>query len=289
MNNLTQYDDFLSEGLLSTVSAFLKAQYNNIFKDPNKALNNLFNDFTKRLDKEKNVSNLYQRFIRSNQTTVQNEINNASSIDEVNKVLTDNIKYFYFSLNPVINKLQDSDFNMKNIFEKSRDKRLQTLMSYPEDQFSNAVQQYVNDGVLPWIKKDSGLDKQENRQQTQEPQSQFEKESIMYNIAKILEADDPNQQQQANQQQANQEDDLVKYKKSAIKWINITLFDLLKLKFTDINQGNTGNIVVQLSKQMKGTMNDNAKKTILNNIINMNKEQLQGLANYLQIKDIGKL
>ena len=289
MNNLTQYDDFLSEGLLSTVSAFLKAQYNNIFKDPNKALNNLFNDFTKRLDKEKNVSNLYQRFIRSNQTTVQNEINNASSIDEVNKVLTDNIKYFYFSLNPVINKLQDSDFNMKNIFEKSRDKRLQTLMSYPEDQFSNAVQQYVNDGVLPWIKKDSGLDKQENKQQIKEPQSQFEKESIMYNIAKILEADDPNQQQQANQQQANQEDDLAKYKKSAIKWINITLFDLLKPKFTDINQGNTGNIVVQLSKQMKGTMNDNAKKTILNNIINMNKEQLQGLANYLQIKDLGKL
>jgi hypothetical protein len=40
---------------------------------------------------------------------------------------------------------------------------------------------------------------------------------------------------------------------------------------------------------MKGTMNDNAKKTILNNIINMNKEQLQGLANYLQLKDIGNL
>jgi hypothetical protein len=286
MNNLTQYDDFLSEGLLSTVSAFLKAQFNNIFKDPNKALNNLFNDFTKRLDKEKNISNLYQRFIRANQTTVQNEINNAESIDAINKILTDNIKYFYFSLNPVINKLQNSDFNMMTIFERSKDKRFQTLMSYPEDQFSNAVQQYVNDGVLPWIKKDSGLDKQLNKQ-TQEPQqdqNQSAKENIMYNIAKILEADDPNQQ--ANQQQSNQEEDLVKYKKSAIKWLNLTLYDLLKPKFTNMNQGNIGNMVEQLSKQMKGSNNDNAKKTILNNVINMNKEQLQKLAEYLKIKDI---
>jgi hypothetical protein len=284
MNNLTQYDDFLSEGLLSTVSAFLKAQYNNIFKDPNQSLNRLFNDFTKRLDKEKNVSNLYQSFIRTNQNVIQNEINAAESIDDINKLITDNLKYFYFTLSPVINKLQDPDFNMKTIFEKSRDKRLQTLMSYPEDQFSNAVQQYVNDGIIPWIKKDSGLDKQTN-QQTQEPpqtQNQSAKESIMYNITKILEADEPNQQE-------NQENDLTKYKKSAIKWINMTLFDLLKPKFTDINQGNAGNIVDQLSKQMKGTMNDNAKKTILNNIINMNKEQLQGLANYLQLKDIGNL
>jgi hypothetical protein len=285
MNNLTQYDDFLSEGLLSTVSAFLKAQYNNIFKDPNQSLNRLFNDFTKRLDKEKNVSNLYQSFIRTNQNVIQNEINAAESIDDINKLITDNLKYFYFTLSPVINKLQDPDFNMKTIFEKSRDKRLQTLMSYPEDQFSNAVQQYVNDGIIPWIKKDSGLDKQTN-QQTQEPsqtQNQSAKENIMYNITKILEAaDEPNQQE-------NQENDLTKYKKSAIKWINLTLFDLLKPKFTDINQGNAGNIVDQLSKQMKGTMNDNAKKTILNNIINMNKEQLQGLANYLQLKDIGNL
>jgi hypothetical protein len=280
MNNVTPFNDFIIESTLSTVSQFLKAQYNNIFQDPNQVLNNLFNDFTKRLDKENNVSNLYQRFIKSNQITIQNEINKAESMDAVNKIVTDNIKYFYFSLKPVVNKLQNQDFTIETIFEKSRDKKLQTLMSYPEDQFSNAVQVYVNEAVLPEIKKDAGL------QNTNQPTS----ERIMYNIAKILEADQHNQQnnQQNTNQDQKQQQELINYQKSSNKWFNLSLFDLLKPKFTLLNQigFNMGNSVDQLSKQMKGTNNDNAKKTILNNVINMNKEQLQGLANYLQLKDI---
>lgn len=285
MTKITNYSNFIVEGALSTVTDFLKAQYNNIFKDPNQNLNNLFNGFTKKLDTEKNISNLYQRFTKSNQTTIQNEINNAESIDAINKIITDSIKYFYFSLKPVVNKLQNQEFTIQKIFEKSRDKRLQTLMSYPEDQFSNAVQQYVSDAVLPQIKKDAGLElNTTDKQQTQTPTNQPTTEKIMYNIYRILEADQPQQNQQQNQtNQPNQQDELVKYKKSAIKWINLTLFDLLKPKFTLLNSSgnNTGNIVDQLSKSMKNTNNDNAKKMILNKIINMDKQELQNLANTL--------
>lgn len=290
MNNLTPYDDFLVEGNLSTVSDFLKAQYNNIFKDPNLLLSNLFNDFTKKLDKEKNVPALYQKFIRTNQNTLQTEINKVESIDAVNKLITENIKYFYFSLKPVVNKLQNEEFTIEKIFERSRDKRLQKLMSYPEDQFSNAVQQYVNDAVLPQIKKDAGLDTTTaEKQQTQTP-NQPTTERIMYNISRILEADNPNQ---TNQNQTKQQQDLLNYKKSAIKWFNLSLFDLLKPKFTLLNSmgTNTGNSVDQLSRMMKGTTNENAKKMILNKIVNMDKEALQNLANYLQIKkeELGQL
>jgi hypothetical protein len=281
MNNLTPFH--LYELATSSVSSFLKAQYNNIFQDPNKALNNLFTDFTKKIDKEKNISNLYQRFIKSNQTVVQNEINNAETIDAINKIITDNIKYFYFSLKPVVNKLQNDEFTMEKIFERSRDKRLQVLMSYPEDQFSNGVTQYISDGVLPWIKKDAGLDKQEDKQQTQEPNKPTS-ERIMYNIYKILEADDVNQ--------VTPDVDLVSYKKSAIKWINMSLFDLLKPKIQILNKigsANTGVAVDQASKAMKGTTNDNAKDAILNKIMNMEKEELQKLTEYLGLKDLGNL
>ena len=50
MNNLTPYNDYLTEGALSTVSAFLKQQYNRIFQEPNQNLNNLFTTFTKKVD-----------------------------------------------------------------------------------------------------------------------------------------------------------------------------------------------------------------------------------------------
>lgn len=290
MNNLTPYTDFLVENNLSTVSDFLKAQYNNIFKDPNLLLSNIFNDFTKKLDKEKNVSSLYQKFIRTNQNTLQTEINKVESIDAVNKLLTDNIKFFYFSLKPVVNKLQNEEFTIEKIFERSRDKRLKTLMSYPEDQFSNAVQQYLNDAVLPQIKKDAGLDLTPPDKQQTQTSNQPTTERIMYNISRILEADNPNQ---ANQDQAKQQQDLLSYKKSAIKWFNLTLFDLLKPKFTLLNSmgNNTGNSVDQLSRMMKGTNNENAKKMILNKVTNMDKEALQNLANYLQInkEELGQL
>jgi len=264
---------FLSEGVMSSVSNFLKSQYNNIFNSPNQKLNNLFVDFTKKVDIEKNVYNLYQRFVRANQTVVQNEINNAETVDDVNRIISDEIKYFYFSLKPIVNKLQNDDFTMINVFEKSRDKRLQKLMSYPEEQFSNAAQQYVNE-ILPEIKTDAGLDKQ-----TQVQPAQVQPAQTVEKIKYILEA--------------ISEQDLVTYKKAAIKWINMSLFDLLKPKFQLLNQldASTSNIVDQLSKQIKSTPNDNTKKMILNKIINMDKEQLKNLALSLGIteEEIGKL
>lgn len=290
---ITPFSNFLFEIATTYVSSFLKAQYNNIFKDPNQTLNNLFTDFTKRVDKEKNTANLYQRYLRSNQTSLQNEINNAETIDAVNKILTDNIKYFYFSLKPIVNKLQNDEFTMEKIFERSRDKRLMTLMSYPEDQFANAVQQYVNEAVLPWIKKDAGLDKKEDQQKTQQPQQQATTERIKTDIYRILEADVPVQPNQSNQQQPNAEADTLEYKKSTIKWFNLSLFDLLKPKMQLLTQlgANTSNFVDQLAKQMKGTVNENAKKMILNNIVGMDKEELQKLAEYLGItkEELGQL
>lgn len=284
MNNLISYNSYLYEGNLSSVSSFLKQQYNNIFKDPNKQLSNLFTDFIKKVDKEKNVSNLYQRFLKANQTQFQNEVNNAETIDAINKLLTDNIKFFYFTLKPVVNKLQNKDFTMEEIFSKSRDKRLQRLMSYPEDQFSNAVQQYINDGVMPWIKNDSGLEKtSQEKQQTQQPQQpETTTERIKYNIQRILEADDAKSQQ-----------DLLNYKKSAIKFMNLTFYDLIKPKMQLLNQlgANTSNVVDQLARQMKGSTNDSAKKMILNKIVGMSGEELQNLAKSIGIKeeDLGKI
>jgi hypothetical protein len=281
MINLISYNDYLYEDTSSSVSTFLKAQYNNIFKDPNQQLSNLFTDFTKKVDKEKNISNLYQKYLKANQTTFQNEVNNAETIDAVNKLLTDNIKFFYFSLKPIVNKLQNKEFTIEEIFSKSKDKRLQKLMSYPEDQFSNAAQQYISEGVLPWVKKDAGLEK-EPTQQTQQPVSTTER--IKYNVYKILEAE---------QLQPNTDADLLAYKKSAIKWINLSLFDLIKPKIQLLNQlgANISNSVDQLSKQMKGSTNENAKKMILNKIMNMDNEGLKNLANSLGLKEeeIGKL
>lgn len=274
MKNITSFRNYLLREGVSSISSFLKTQYNNIFQNPNQALNNLFVDFTKKVDREKNVANLYQRYIRSNQTVMQNEINNTESIDAINKLVTDEVKYFYFSLKPIINKLQNDEFTIEKIFERSRDKRLQKLMTYPEDQFSNAVTQYIGEAVTPWIKKDAGLEKQPN-QQTQQPTTEN---------YKMLEAD-------ATVTDATA--DLVSYKKSAIKWINVSLFDLLKPKFQLLNQlgASTSNNVDQLSKQMKGTNNENAKKMILNKIMNMDKQELQNLANSLGLKEdeMGKL
>lgn len=278
MKNLTAYDSFLTEAVSSAISPFLKTYYNNVFQEPDKNLNNLFIDFTKRIDREKNTANLYQRFLRNFQTNVQTEINNSETTDAVNKIISDSIKYFYFSLKPIVNKLQNDEFTMEEIFSRSRDKRLMKLMSYPEDQFSNAVTQYIGDAVTPWIKKEAGLEKQPTQQPQQPQQNQptTTTERIKYNIAKILEADT-----------TDVNADLVSYKKSAINWINLSLFDLIKPKMQLLNQlgANTSNSVDQLANQMKGTTNDNAKKIILNKILNMDNTELKNLANTLGLKE----
>jgi hypothetical protein len=297
LNNLTAYSEFLTEDTSSPVSTFLKAQYNNIFKEPNQNLNNLFTTFIKKADVDKNIPNLYQRYARASQTTLQNEINNAETTDSVNKLVTDEIKYFYFSLKSVINKLQNDEFTMKSIFKESGDRALQYLMCgsdekvdmMPEDQFANAVTNYINKpkngsdpgGAIAQIKTKVGLDTQQTPQQPSTTS-----ESIMFNIYKILEADDA---VPATDPAA----DLVKYKKSAIEWVNKSLFDLLKPKIQLLSKlgATNSNSVDQLSKQMKSTNNDNAKKMIINKIMNMDKVELSALAKSLGFseEEIGKI
>lgn len=146
MKTITKYNEYkkIDEAVLSNISNFLKTQYQKIFPYATQSLNNLFNTFIKKIDIDRNVSNFYQKFIKTNQNIVANEINKSESIDAVNKIITEEIKYFYFTLKLVVTKLQNDEFTIENIFDRSRDKRLIQLMSYPEDQFSNAVSEYTS-------------------------------------------------------------------------------------------------------------------------------------------------
>lgn len=278
MKTITKYNEYkkIDEAVLSNISNFLKTQYQKIFPYATQSLNNLFNTFIKKIDIDRNVSNFYQKFIKTNQTIVANEINKSESIDAVNKIITEEIKYFYFTLKLVVTKLQNDEFTIENIFDRSRDKRLIQLMSYPEDQFSNAVSEYTSTIAIPAIKDNSNIN--------QEPDSNSETsttERIIYKISKILEA--------------TEQDNLVAYKKSAINWVNTTLFDLIKQKIQILNKIGSNvimaNSIDQLSKQMRGTNNEDAKKKILNKISNMNKTELEQLSNFIGIKknELGQL
>lgn len=277
MNNIIKYTDY--NKIDENVSIFLKTQYQKIFPDATQSLNNLFNAFIKKIDIDRNTSNFYQKFIKTNQTIIANEINKSESIDVVNKIITEEIKYFYFTLKLVVDKLQNDEFTIEKIFESSRDKRLMQLMSYPEEQFSNAVSEYTSTIAIPAIKDNSNIN--------QEPDSNSENsetsttERIIYKISKILEA--------------TEQDNLVAYKKSAINWVNTTLFDLIKQKIQILNKIGSNvimaNSIDQLSKQMRGTNNEDAKKKILNKISNMNKTELEQLSNFIGIKknNLGQL
>lgn len=283
MNKIVPYSDFLLEANLSSVTKFLKAQYNNIFKEPTQSLHILFNDFIKKMDVDKNVSGLYQKYIRANQTNFQNAINSADSIDGVNKVISDEIKYFYFSLKPVVNKLQNDEFTIDTIFSRSKDKRLRTLMNYEEDRFSNAADEYLKQAVIPQLKDMSGITEEEKK--TNEAKSTIER--ISYNIKKILEADETDTNVEETNVEEKTKTDLVSYKKSAITWVNTTLFDLLKPKMQLLTKisADTSNLVSQISNKMEGSANDNAKKMIINKIINMDNSELRNLAASLGLSE----
>ena len=271
--NIIYYNTFLLENSQSSISEFLKSQYNQIFPDPTQSLNNLFSSFTKSLETEKNVSILYLNYLKNSQTLTQNEINNSKSVIEVDKVLTESIKYFYFSLIPIINKLQNDEFTINSIFGKSRDKNLITLMSYPEDKFSNAVSTYVTSLKPKTTTNTTTVAPTATTNTTEAPTvSESITDRINHKIDRILEAD-----------YNINEDSLINYKKTVINWINMSLFDSIKPKLQFLRQigPNISNSVDQLSSQMKGTKNENAKKIILNKIINMNNDELKTLVNTL--------
>lgn len=160
MKNIISYNNFK---INESISVFLKNNYNKIFIEPNLNLNNLFNNFMKKIDNEKKVSLLFQNFIKNNQVMIVSEIKKLDSIDNINNIISDEIKYFYFTLKITVDKLQNDDFTISSIFEKLRDKRLVQLMSFPEDKFSNAIKTYMSDVLIPYLKNESEeIDKYKN-------------------------------------------------------------------------------------------------------------------------------
>lgn len=94
---------------------------------------------------------------------IVSEIKKSDSIDNINNIISDEIKYFYFTLKITVDKLQNDDFTISSIFEKLRDKRLVQLMSFPEDKFSNAIKTYMSDVLIPYLKNESEeIDKYKN-------------------------------------------------------------------------------------------------------------------------------
>ena len=160
MKNIISYNNFK---INESISDFLKNNYNKIFIEPNINLNNLFNNFMKKIDNEKKVSLLFQSFIKNNQIMIVSEIKKSDSIDNIKNIISDEIKYFYFTLKITVDKLQNDDFTISSIFEKLRDKKLVQLMRFPEDKFSNAIKTYMSDVLIPYLKNESEeIDKYKN-------------------------------------------------------------------------------------------------------------------------------
>jgi len=277
------YNRYLNEDFFND----FKTNYFKLFKDIDQDINRDFGNYLKKLETENDfniISKTFNQFLSANQTTFSTKIDNSETIDQINKLILDNLKVIYFSTLPTVTKFNNQNFTMDLIFQKSADKNFKNLMNMPEKSFSDACTQYVNTIMIPEINKKVGIQTQTN--QTNNPTAQnvnnqttptTEKYNNM--LKKILEADQPDKKTL---------DDLKNYKTVTKNWFNAfykSLFDSSKLlvnqetKNTTVNKG-----VDQIVKTMTNSKNELAKKQLINKITTMSKEELQKLGDSLGLK-----
>lgn len=274
---LYRYLEFINEDFYDNFKSKYAKLFNESDEDIKKELDILF----KKIDDETDflkVVNIFDDFLSSNQKTLNSKIENSQGQEAINKLLSDNLKTIYFALKSIIIKLDDKDFT--DIFEKSKDKNLRNLMNMKQDKFSDAVPVYVKDYMIPQIEKMSNTQK----------------------VQKVQEADEISTQPVQNQPQAQpqtqpQQDktkQLETYKTKSKEWFNYVYgmtWDKLK---TVKNKMNTSRLlssnIDQISKLMKNSTNEEAKKQLLKKITSLTKEELNKIGDILKInkEEIGE-
>jgi len=272
---LYKYLEFINESFYDD----FKSKYFKLFKESDEDIKNELGTLFKRIDDETDylkVVNTFDDFLSSNQNSLNTKIDNSEGQDSINKLLSDNLKAIYFALKSVQIKLDDKDF--VNIFERAQDKNLKNLMDMKRDKFSDAVPTYVKDYMIPQIEKSAGIVK------TQETKVNEADQVAQPNVAQPT-------QVQAQPTTQNEPEDKTKqletYKEKSKEWFNY-IYGMVWNKLKPIkNKLNTNKQVSthidQLTKLMKNSTNEEAKKQLLKKISSLSKEGLDKLGEFLNL------
>jgi hypothetical protein len=277
---LYKYLNFINENFYDN----FKSKYSKLFNESDdeikKQLDTLFNKIDGETDYLK-VVNVFDDFLSSNQQLLNKKITESQGQETINKLLGDNLKTIYFALKSVQVKMNNKDLFIE-IFEKSKDKNFQGLMTMKQDKFPDAIPTYVKNYMIPQIEKMAGI------QKVQEANVQ----GVQVQTAQPVQ---PAQSQQEPEQQKQSEDNkqLETYKTKSEEWFYFIygmIWDKLKKIKNDMstNRMETNNID-QLSKLMKNSTNEEAKKQLLTKITALSKEDLNKLGDFLNInkEDVG--
>lgn len=263
MKHLYQYKQFLNENFYDD----FKNKYSKLFNESDVDIKNELDMLLKKIDNETNhikVINIFDDFLSTNQNTLNDKIEKNENQEPINKIIGDNLKSIYFAIRNVQLKLTDESFN--EVFEKSKDKNFKNLMEMKSDKFSDAVDIYIKDYMIPQIEKMSGIKK------TQE--------------SKIYEQDaQPEVQPTDAQKEKNQK--LKTYKEKSKEWFNYVygmIWDKLKkVKYKMETNKNIMNNIDQLSKLITTSDNLEAKKQLFKKITTLSKEGLNKLSDILKL------
>jgi len=266
------YLQFLNENFYDD----FKSKYAKLFNDSDKEINNQLGELFKKIDDETDylkVINIFDDFLSVNQNLLNNKIEISQGKETINKLLSDNLKTIYFALKATQIKINNKNFS--DIFENSKDKNFQNLMSMQQDKFSDAVPTYVNDYLIPQIEKMSNT---ETQTETQTEKTNEEAQSV----------------QPVQSAQPQQDKQLQAYKDSSKEWFNYVygmIWDKVK---TTKNEMTTNRLPIsnidQLIKTMTNSNNTEAKKQLLTKITTLSKADLNKLGNILNLnlEEIGE-
>lgn len=282
MKHLNKYSDFVNENFLDD----FKSNYAKLFNDSEQEITNTLGNLMKKTEKETDFIKLtktFDEFLSTNQQILKQKITSATNTESVNKLLSDNLKCIYFALEYI--KLKFNDDNFSKTFDRAQDKNFQKLMYFDNRKFSMAEPEFVKQYMIPQIEKMSGVKStneqiKEANEQEEQPQTQ---QPVQTNQPKQTETED-------NQKKVKE---LENYKQKASEWFDY-IYGMIWVKLkefkTKVNQQKQINLnVEQVSKLMKNSTNQEGKRTLLNKIINLSQEELNSLADYLQLnkKEIG--
>ena len=269
---LYKYLEFINESFYDD----FKSKYFKLFDNSDEDIKNKLGTLFKKIDEETDylkVVNTFDDFLSSNQNSLNSKIDNSEGQETINKLLSDNLKSIYFALKSIQIKLDDEDF--ANIFEQTKDKNLKNLMDMKRDKFSDAVPIYVKNYIIPQIEKLAGIEKTQKVQEAEE--------FAQPNVAQPTQV----QTQPESQSEPQNNEQLTTYKEKSKEWFNYIygiVWDKLKTIKNKLNTNRqVSTNIDQLTKLMKNSTNEEAKKQLLKKITSLSKENLDKLGDFLNL------
>lgn len=271
---LKEEQEFGGNKASKNIGGLLKKLLGGLVQNVKDELKKPLNDFNNKISKQKNIDDKIKSivdYLKIHQDTLNSTLNDVNTLPSLKNTFEDNIRTIYTSIKSSIENINNNNFTFIKIFNDVPN-MTKKLFTNGDKQFDKNVDSFTTDLILNFGKQYKFT--KDDLEKTEE------------DVNSELEQDQINQAEGNETNMKNYTDNLIKLKEDIKKWFGNIIYKNINNSLNNLKNDDKNTLTIQQEIEKipnEITQNKDSIKTIINKLINSDKETIKQVRDTLGI------